>query len=287
MAQQSKSGTSKRRELKRPQTPKPTLYLEPGARKIFEEGWAMAHRFPIGSETESIALEAMMVKLVQACGARVCEAVVFEGLRRGGPERFGSLLGGSLAALTKLRLLSEAKKLMARLSMKERERIGLYCFMSLSACPEDRDEILMAMRSTAARIQDRALYFDSMFKIFAVSQDLQDFLPLQGYTLECLDRRESLNHIEVETLVGIATVVADQQMWGVVFQTLEGICSADVRQTGEVLIAGAISAWDRTRLNDLADALQGSRYEPELRRRALEARDVREEDLEELGATGG
>ena len=277
MAHQSKSGTSKRRELKRPQRQaKPRL--EPAGRQILQQALQVAEQYPIASGMQEKTVEKAVIKLIQVYGTEVCEILLEEAAHAGSSKYLGFLTSAVFLALTRERKLKEAQRMLYQFTRSDFFRIEICGVMGTAACPEDKAEILSWMRFALPRVTDRSERNRAHLQIFSVSREPRDYLPIQQFMSEYSQRASVLTEEEVLTVLGIAAHTSDLQIWSSVIDIMARVGTQGARAVGDQMLYRMLEMLSRENLHTLAELVSDTPYVERIRTLALQARSSDEVD---------
>ena len=278
----SKSGSPQRRQPKpAPRNPH-NISLSPEARRILDEGMVIAGRFESHSRLSRETLIERFVTLITRYGSETCWAALREAYSSK-DRRNLYLCDPAFSALAKLGMLKEALTFMRRLQNNEGQRVAALSMMIDSANPETRALVLAKIEEIAAQTADPVPRLHAHYNLYQFDPERYTHLvPSLQTAYQGLSRRaERLTCDEARMLIGIGMFWTSLEGFKDLVLALERIGHPDARAEGEGMLFANLDHASRDKLNELADAVPGSRIEARLREMARVAR-TRQEQVDAI-----
>ena len=278
---QPKSGSSQRRQPRNGVERSKTVFIPPLARGMFQSAIKLASGFPTHSTTSIDTMRGAFTELLKGFGADVISALVVEMYRRKPSFQEMLLCDPAFRVFAEQGFWRAGKRLVTALQLDYTGRMSAYTVMGALAGEEDRDAILAEMRALMQRAPSWNDEYDAHYWIVSVSQDPVEIEYLNAHATRRFAGVHWLSQNDATVLLGIASLSPGFEGMAKAIYILEEFGPASVLPDAEGHLWAYLMPWDRQRLIQLAEAIRGSRYEAEVRRKAAGARDLTEQSVEE------
>ena len=278
--QGSKSGSPQRRQPKPAARTSSSIALSAEARRILDEGMNVAGRFASYSPLSRETLVERFVRLITTYGPEMCYAALKEVISSRDNRLAMYWCDPAFGALAKLGLLKEALSYMRRLGSTEGQRIAALSMMVDFADPATRDLILTQIEQLAAQTSDVAARTHAHYNLIGIDGERYKHLAprLHAAYQDLYARAERLTEAEARLLVTVSCLWTSVESFQDLVRAIGRIQRPAARTEGETTLIISLARVSQERLNELADAVPGSRVEARIREMARVARTRQEQD---------
>ena len=272
--QGSKSGSPQRRQPKpAPRNPH-AISLSPEARRILDEGMAVAGRYESFSRFSRETLVERFVMLITRFGSEMCWAALKEAYSSGDDKKAMYWCDPAFGALAKLGMLKEAQTFMGRLGNDDGQRIAALSMMADFANPETLALILSKIEQIAAQASRAIVRLRGHYNLANIAPERYQHLApdLQAALRDLCARAEQLTQEEAMMLVVVGMLWPNAESFQRIVLALDCIQNQQARTAGETALCISIARAHREKLNEFADAVSGTSMEARIREMARTAR---------------